>query len=57
MMEQPNQLAKIFKALGDENRLRILLLKRRHNVKLILNPQYKLYEKDGKSFCLDTVRV
>ena len=24
MMEQPNQLAKIFKALGDENRLRIL---------------------------------
>lgn len=24
MMEQPNQLAKFFKALGDENRLRIL---------------------------------
>lgn len=24
MTEQPNQLAKIFKALGDENRLRIL---------------------------------
>ena len=24
MREQPNQLAKIFKALGDENRLRIL---------------------------------
>ena len=24
MMEQPNQLAKIFKALGDENRLQIL---------------------------------